>query len=176
MEREKKEKSVVIAALIVAILSLSVAFAAVLTKNLEITGTTNISSAKWDVYFASAETAEDSDITATKGPTVNGKTSVTYTIDLAEGKTYDLNTVIKNDGTYGAKLNKLTLTGHEAYDGLITYTTSGLAQGATIEPNGGEEELNIHVSMGTITNDNIGLLENGDTLALTVVAEFVQAD
>ena len=175
MEREKKEKNIIIIALVVAIVSLSVAFAATLTSNLTITGNATIGDAKWDVYFLSADTATGSDIQPTTGPTINGKTAITYTITLEEGKTFDMDTVIKNDGTYGAKLNKLTLAGHEAYDGLITYTTSGLAEGATIDPQS-QEDLKVSVSMGTITNDNVGLLEDGASLTLTLVAEFVQAN
>lgn len=175
MEREKKEKNIIIIALVVAIVSLSVAFAATLTTNLNITGTANLSSAKWDVYFVSADTADTSTIQPSAGPEVVGKTTITYTIDLAENKTFDLDAVIKNAGTYGAKLNKITLAGAEAYPGLITYSTSGLAEGATIDA-GAEKTLSVKVAMGTITNDNIGLLENGTSLTLTLVAEFVQAD
>lgn len=175
MERERKEKNIIIIALVVAIVSLSVAFAATLSSQLDITGNATIGNAKWDVHFESAETADSSDVTPTVGPTIDGKTKVTYTITLQEGETFDLDTVIRNNGTYNAKLNDLTLAGHESYAGLITYTSSGIQQGDVIDA-GQTADLKVSVSMGTITNDNIGLLENGASLSLTLVAEFVQAD
>lgn len=175
MERERKEKNFIIIALVVVVLSLSVAFAAALTSRLNINGTTNITSAKWDVHFKSATTGTNSTVTPSVEPTITGKTTVTYTINLSEGNTYVLDTVITNDGSYDAKLNKLTLAGAESYAGLITYTSSGLAENDIINA-GDEANLSINVSMDTITNDNIGLLEDGVQLSLTLVAEFIQAE
>ena len=175
MERERKGKNWVIAALLITVVSLSVAFAATLSSTLSITGTANIGEAKWDVYFSSATATTGSTLTATEGPTVENKNAITYTVTLEENKYFEFDAVIKNDGTYDAKLSKLTLAGAENYAGLITYTTSGLAVDGTIGA-GSQETLTVKVAMGTITNDNISLLENGDSLTLTLVAEFVQAD
>lgn len=175
MERERKEKNVIIIALVVVIVSLTVAFAASLTQTLRINGTTNIASAKWDVYFKSATTSETSTVTPTAGPSISGKTTVTYTINLSEGKSFVLDTVIANGGTYNAKLNNLTLAGAENYDGLITYTSSGINVNDVIDA-GSEENLSVTVSMRSITNDNVGLLGEGNQLTLTLVAEFIQAE
>lgn len=175
MERERKGKNLVIAALLITVVSLSIAFAATLSASLSITGTATIGEAKWDVYFSSANPTENSEITAEEGPKVNSKNSISYTITLEEGKTFEFDAVIKNDGTYKAELSNLTLTGAEGYEDLITYTTSGLAKGGTIDSLS-QETLTVKVSMGTITNDNIALLENGKSLTLTLIAEFVQAN
>lgn len=174
MERERKGKNLIIVALLVVVVSLSIAFAATLSSNLTISGTANIGEAKWDVYFASANKTANSDLEATSGPTVSNKNTITYTVTLEEGKDFEFDAVIKNDGTYQAKLNSITLAGAENYDGLITYTTSGLAEGGTIDA-GSSETLTVNVAMGSITNDNIGKLENATSLTLTLVAEFVQA-
>lgn len=175
MDRERKEKNFVIIALVFAVVSLSVAFAATLSNTLRINGTANISSAKWDVYFKSATKNSATTIESAPEPSVTSKTTITYTIDLSEGKTYAFDAVIANDGSYNAKLNNLTLAGAENYSGLITYTSSGISVGDII--NAGEEEtLSVSVSMSTITNDNIGLLEKGGNLTLTLVAEFVQSE
>ena len=175
MEKERKNKQIVIVALLVAILSLSVAFAATLSSVLTINGTANIQDAKWDVYFASATPTVGSTLTATTAPTVVGKNTITYTVNLEENKYFEFDAVVKNDGTYGAKLDSLTLSGAEGYTDLITYTTSGLAQGETIAA-GSQATITVRVAMGTITNDNIGLITGGKQLTLTVNASFVQAD
>lgn len=175
MERERKGKNLVIVILLITIVSLSVAFAATLQSVLNITGTATISSAKWNVYFSSATKTAGSTLTATSGPTVTAGNTISYTVVMEEGKYFEFDAVIKNDGSYDAKLDSLTLAGAEGYEDLITYSTSGLAQGGTIEA-GEEETLTIKVSMGEVTNDNISLLENGKDLTLTVVANFVQAE
>lgn len=174
MGRERKEKNLVIAFLLVAVVSLSVAFAATLSTPLNINGTANLGDAKWDVHFASATQTAASTLTGATDPTVTNNT-ITYTITLEEGKTYAFDAVIENAGTYNAKLNSLQVTGAEDYAGLINYTVTGVAVGDTIAKES-TKTMNVSVSMGTITNDNIGLLEGGKTLTLTVVAEFVQAD
>lgn len=175
MERERKEKNVVILALVVAIISLSIAFAATLSSTLKINGTATMADAKWKVYFKSAVTDEASTLKPSEEPEITSSTTINYTITLEEGKTYILDTVIANEGTYNAKLNKLTLSGAEGLDGLITYSSTGLNEGDIISASD-EANLTINLTMATITNDNISLVDNARNLNLTVVAEFVQAD
>lgn len=175
MERERKGKNLIIAALLITVVSLSVAFAATLSSQLNINGTANIGEAKWNVYFASATKTAGSTLEATSGPTVTGGNTINYTVTLEENKYFEFNAVIKNDGTYTAKLDSLTLAGAEAYSDLVTYSITGLNAGDTIAPNT-EKTITVRVSMGTITNDNISQIENGTSLTLTAVANFVQAD
>ncbi len=173
MEKERQNMKVMIMALIITVVSLSVAFAATLSSVLNINGTVQLKDAKWDVYFASATKTAGSTLTATAGPTVVDKNTITYQVQLEENKYFEFDAVVKNDGTYTAKLSSLTLAGAEDYADLITYSSSGLALNGTIAP-GGEETITIKVAMGAITNDNIGALADGKTLNLTVVASFVQ--
>ena len=51
-----------------------------------------------------------------------------------------------------------------------------MKQGDTLSADGGAGIITLVVTMGTITNDNVGQLENGLTLTLTATAKFVQAD
>lgn len=175
MERERRGKNLVIAALLITVVSLSVAFAATLSSQLNINGTANIGEAKWDVYFDSVTPSATSTATATSAPTISGRNTINYTIDLAENKTYEFTATVKNNGTYGAKLSQLKIAGAEEYSGLITYTVTGMAANDVINA-GDSKTLTVKVSMGTITGDNISKLENGASLTLTAVADFVQAD
>lgn len=175
MERERRGKNLVIVALLITVVSLSVAFAATLSSQLKINGTANIGEAKWDVYFDSVTPTETSTATATSEPSISGRNTINYTINLAEGKYYEFNATVKNNGTYPAKLSQLKIAGAEEYTGLINYTVTGMASNDVI--NAGESKiLTVRVSMGTITDENIGKLENGASLSLTAVADFVQAD
>ena len=92
MERERKQNGLVVALLLVTVLSLSVAFAATLSSTLTVNGQATVGNAKWDVHFKTATTADDSELTATTGPTITGATNnvVEYTVALQEGKTYKL--------------------------------------------------------------------------------------
>lgn len=174
MERERKGKSLVIALLLVTVLSLSVAFAATLSSTLNINGTANIGEAKWNVYFKSASVSDTSDLAATTGPTITGNNLISYGVSLEENKTFIIEAVVRNDGTYDAKLNALTVSGAESYSDIITYTVTGMSVGDTITA-GQEKNLTITVSMGTITNNNIEQIANGLSLTLTAAADFVQA-
>ena len=71
MEKERKIKSMSLIALIVAVLGLTVAFAA-MSRTLTINGTANIDTATWDVHFAGV---------SGKSTTENGVTTITGNVD-----------------------------------------------------------------------------------------------
>ncbi len=117
MEKGRKTKAVAIVALIVAVLGLTVAFAA-LSTTLTINGTAEVNTATWDIHFENLSSAVTTgDATETTAPTIqvgaNSKPntkigdfkvqltkpgdSVTYTFD------------VKNTGTIDATLGTLTL-------------------------------------------------------------------
>lgn len=173
MERERKQNGVIMGLLIVTVLSLSVAFAATLSSTLNIAGNATYGSAKWDVHFKSASTNESSDIQASSGPTISDNT-VNYTIELAENKSYKMDIVVENSGSYEAKLDELSLKGAEDYS-FITYKSEGMLENETIAP-GQTKTITLTVTMGEITNDNIADLENGLSLSLTATAKFVDAN
>lgn len=173
MERERKQNGVIMGLLIVTVLSLSVAFAATLSSTLNITGTATYGSAKWDVHFKTASTNESSEIQATSGPSISGNT-VNYSIALEENKSYKMDIVVENSGTYEAKLSELELKGAESYS-FITYKSEGMILNDTIAPNQ-TKTITLTVSMGEITNDNIEDLEAGLSLNLTATAKFVDAN
>lgn len=176
MERERKQNGLVVALLLVTVLSLSVAFAATLSSTLTVNGQATVGNAKWDVHFKTATTATTSDLQATTGPVITGANNVVeYAVTLEENKSYTMEIVVENSGTYDAKLSELTLAGAEDYD-FVTYTVEGLNVNETVNANGGTATLIVTVSMDEITNENVEDLENGLTLSLTAIAKFVQAD
>lgn len=121
MEKERRIKVLSLVALVVAVLGLTVAFAALSTQ-LTIEGTANVNPSTWEVYFESV-TANNVDTTKTvQAPTVSVGSKAT-TITLPEGITlktpgdkvvYDV--VVRNNGSIDAKIGS-TQAGTEA----ITY-------------------------------------------------------
>lgn len=176
MERERKGKNYIIAALLVTVVSLSVAFAATLTTQLNINGTTKMEDAKWDVKFTSAKTTAATTVENATEPTLTNETTITYNVTLKEGTAYVFDAVVANEGTYDAKLQSLTLAGAEGYESLVTYGVTGVTQGTTVVKAGTTTTMTVSVAMGTVTNDNVSLLEGGKELSLTLVATFVPAE
>ena len=117
MEKERKTKTLATVALIVAVLGLTVAFAAMSTT-LTINGTAEVNTASWDIHFENLQSAVTTgDASETQAPTIQVGAdskpdtkigdfkvqltkpgdSITYTFD------------VKNTGTIDATLGTLTL-------------------------------------------------------------------
>ena len=112
MRQEKGLQTVVIAVLAVAILVMSVGFAAY-SQTLNINGTATFTAAKWDVHFDTGTFAPTatSNVTPATEPTV-ATTSVTYNVTLPKpGSEYSFNINVKNFGTIDAVLKSITLSG-----------------------------------------------------------------
>ena len=113
MEKERSVKGLSLAALIIAVLGLTVAFAA-LSQTLTINGSASVDAATWDIHF---ETPYGSDgvtqgaATENKLPKFNG-TSITD-IDVSITKPDDLVYwvfKIVNDGTVNAKISSIEIS------------------------------------------------------------------
>lgn len=113
MEKERRTKVLSLAALIVAVLGLTVAFAA-LSQTLTINGNASVDAATWDIHF---ETPYGSDATTqgaatiNKTPTFNG-TSITD-IDVSITKPNDMAYwafKIVNNGTINAKISSIEIS------------------------------------------------------------------
>lgn len=114
MERKNGAQTITIAVLAVAILVMAVGFAGY-NANLEISGATTLSAAKWDVHFVSdaAKTgyfAVTSNNTITGvTPTVSG-TNVSYTVTLPNpGDVFEFTIDVVNEGTFDAKLDSIVI-------------------------------------------------------------------
>lgn len=99
MEKERKIKTLSLVALVVAVLGLTVAFAA-LNAKLTIEGTASVSKASWDVHFANLT-----------GPTVSGKASAgEITAENGKGIQAKATTILLPDMTLALPGDTITYT------------------------------------------------------------------
>ena len=135
MERERKFKIVALVAVIIAVIGLSIAFAA-MSRTLNINGRGNVDPANFDIYFTNLSqptlkgeaSVSGTPTLATKGVTISNMNvtlkkpndSVVYTVD------------IKNDGDIDAEIENLVLptftsAQQELFDFTVVYTNGGQA-------------------------------------------------
>ena len=135
MEKERKFKIVALVAVIIAVIGLSIAFAA-MSRTLNINGSGNVDPANFDIYFTNLSqptlkgeaSVSGTPTLATKGVTISNMNvtlkkpndSVVYTVD------------IKNDGDIDAEIENLVLptftsAQQELFDFTVVYTNGGQA-------------------------------------------------
>ena len=135
MERERKFKIVALVAVIIAVIGLSIAFAA-MSRTLNINGRGSVDPANFDIYFTNLSqptlkgeaSVSGTPTLATKGVTISNMNvtlkkpndSVVYTVD------------IKNDGDIDAEIENLVLptftnAQQELFDFTVVYTNGGQA-------------------------------------------------
>ena len=162
MERNnRKEKGVIVLLIIVALL-MTIGFATY-SANLKIDGTVNVSKATWSVHY---DTAEATKYTETSGSVVANPKEVTddtysFTISLAKpGDFYEATVNVVNDGSFDAKLTKITMsTLTAAQQKYLKYT---------VTYNGTEY---------TETTDNLAIaLDSGSTLPVKVRVEYIKPE
>ena len=110
MEKERKIKTLSLVALIVAILGLTVAFAA-LSQTLTINGTASINSATWDIHFENLVRSTKGDATINGEPTLNSTTISGIDVTLTkpnDGVVFLVDIV--NDGTIDAKVESIEVS------------------------------------------------------------------
>ena len=138
MEKQKNTQMFVIAILAVAVLTMSVGFAA-FTQTLNIDGNVTVASSVWNIAFDTASYKESNGSVSASNKTIDG-TSMTYNVTLTKpGDFYEFTVNVKNTGTFDANLtgismNSLTteqakyLTYEITYNGTeYTTTTSSLS-------------------------------------------------
>ena len=110
MEKERRIKTLSLVALIVAVLGLTVAFAA-LSQTLTINGTASINSAEWDIHFENLSEAQivggASEISE---PVLNGTTISNINVSLTkpgDSMTYEFDVI--NDGNIDAVISEVTI-------------------------------------------------------------------
>lgn len=107
--KNKNKKIIVYVCLL--ILCISVGYAA-LSTTLNITGVSNIKSAKWDVHFDNLKVNNDS-VTATSPAVIDAtKTAVNYSVSLLKpGDSYSFTVDVVNAGTIDAMVSVVSNTG-----------------------------------------------------------------
>ena len=185
MEKERKTKTLATVALIVAVLGLTVAFAAMSTT-LTINGTAEVNTASWDIHFENLSSAVTTgDATETTAPTIqtgadskpNTKIgdfkiqltkpgdSVTYTFDVV------------NDGTIDAKLGTLTMgtpqctsNAEPTVENDATIVCDGLTYELTYTDGGAPVAQDDTLNKGETKNLTLKLAFDGDALPTDDVA------
>ena len=128
MERQRGTTVAIVAALVIAVISLGVAFAAFSTT-LNINGTATVQTSSWDIYFTSANQGSKPGTGGISMPTANiGETNFAGATETASGSgTIEATTItwnatfktpgdkvvytiyVKNAGSYNAKVNGINL-------------------------------------------------------------------
>ena len=129
MERRKNGQVVVIIALVIAIVCMSVGFAA-FSSELKITGTAKVAASKWDVHFVTTSYAEKTNSVVATSKDIQNLVA-TYAVTLTKpGDFYSFDIDVINDGTFDATLKTLTLT--ELTDAQKKYLTYEVTYGSTV--------------------------------------------
>lgn len=123
MRKERNVQTIAIIALSVAIVIMSIGYAAY-TQTLNINGTSTFQASKWDIRFDKDSFSETSTIKATDKSI--GDTSITYEVTLAKpNDEYSFTVNAKNFGTIDATMKKITLSGlTDAQKKYISYKVS----------------------------------------------------
>ena len=108
MEKNREVKVIAVVALLVAVVGLSVAYAA-LSTTLQITGQATINSASWNVQFAAGTGTPVGGATATT-PTVTSTSISNLSVTLTKpGDSYSYTFNIQNTGSINAKLGTVNI-------------------------------------------------------------------
>lgn len=140
MEKQKNTQMFVIAILAVAVLTMSVGFAA-FSQTLNIDGNVTVAKSIWSIAFDTASYVESSgSVTVSDTNRTLSGTSMTYNVTLSKPKDfYEFTINVKNTGTFDANLTGITMSGLDAdkakylkyvitYNGTeYTTTTEGLS-------------------------------------------------
>ena len=171
MKKNKEKKNVLIGVLLVAVVLMSVGYAA-LASQLDINGTAAISS-KWDVKFTSI--TEGVAVGSASNKTAAAVTSTTATFDVilvapGDSMTYDL--VISNDGTIDATLDSIVGLPVSNEGDAIVYTVTGVTEGETLAA-GATKTVTIKVEYDSNITDQPTTEQLSKTLSITL--NYVQS-
>ncbi len=110
VEKERKVKALSLVALIIAVLGLTLAFAA-LSQTLTINGTASVNAAEWDIHFENlSEPTITGSAIVNNVPTFTGTEITDFDVSLTkpgDSVTYEFDIV--NNGTIDAKLDELVM-------------------------------------------------------------------
>jgi hypothetical protein len=170
-QHHKKTRMVAVAALVVGVLGLGVAFAA-LSTTLMINGTAKVGAADWDIRWANLSCSTTGEAELLPAPSISANYQ-TITIDaqfVAPGDTISCNFNALNNGDIDAKLDHATFVANTS--NLASLGTNGVSYtfkyrsnsgGATSGNNVGAASLDLvsgqsHEMQLVMTNNNTALL------------------
>ena len=161
MEKERKIKVLSVVALIIAVLGLTVAFAA-LSETLTINGTASVDAASWDIHFENLRIDAYGDGSIMGEPEISGTTI--SNLNMKVTKPNDVSSIlvdIKNGGTINAKISSVDVS---------TLCTLQSPVESCDWDNDGEvteqdiEKVNNNISFVMFYNEDGALLKENDTL------------
>jgi len=122
MERRGNSQTVIIVILAIALLVMSVGYAA-FAKALNVSGTVAVEAAKWDIHFDTTSHSVTDGSVSSSAQQLTG-TTASYTITLSEPDDfYEFSVKVVNAGTFDANLKSITLNGLDANQSkYITHT------------------------------------------------------
>lgn len=165
MNKEGRFQNVLIILLAVAVVGMSIGFAA-FSSRLTITGNATFEKAKWEVIWDNT-TLQETETNATEQGTVvvdSNNMNVTYNVTLKPHTSYSFTVNAKNNGTFDAKLTGITFTGSSpaqvasTYNGKIGYTFTY----------GGAD----YTDTTTFSTSNPTLAKNGGTVPVVVTLTY----
>ena len=178
MKKTKRRLSVIV--LLLLLMSVTIGYSA-LSSSLNITGTSTINSAKWDVHFENISISTGS-VTATEEPTIDSsKLNITYKVNLnIPGDFYEFTVDVKNAGSVDAKLSALpTISGVSSTQDVYTNYTFTHTDGTPIAVDetiaaGASKNFKVRVEFDA-NIDASQLPTSAQPLNLTVGMNYVQA-
>jgi len=188
MNKEGRFQTVLIILLAVAVVGMSIGFAALQTQ-LTINGNATFKAAKWEVIWDNSTVAEVENGTEGTYEITNNNLNVNYTVTLKPNTSYKLTVDAINKGTFDAKLNSINFTGlspaevTSQYSPKISYivTYGGTAYSQNTDTSSGNillpKETGRTPLVVTLTYPMPGseadLLDEDTTLTLGVQLNFV---
>lgn len=187
MEKKISYSGVVIVLLAVAVVAMSIGFAAYSTS-LNITGNTKVEANSWKVEFDPDTYAVTAGSTTETAEAVVNGTSVTYNTTLAKpGDYFEFTIKVKNLGTFDAKLISVTMpdditaqhTNYLKYtvsygSNQYTRTTNTSTNNLVLAAGSGEETVKVRVEYDVNVSDE-NLPSEAQNLTLTTTLGYEQA-
>ena len=194
MQRKSFIQNVTIIVLAVAIIAMSVGYATYATP-VNITGTTTIEKASWDIKFSNVKklgttTVGDALITE---PSISDSTNLTFGVKLGLNTKYEFTVDVVNEGTIAAELSTFTLAGTKGSETVLS-SSSGLAykndyltytvtyaDGTQLKAGdelGAGESATLKVSAAYVQPEDSSLLPetNSETYVFTLDMNYSQAE
>ncbi len=164
MNKEGRFQNVLIILLAVAVVGMSIGFAALQTQ-LTINGNATFQAAKWKVIWDNT-TLQETEVNGTNGTAVinNNNLNIDYTVTLKPNSSYSFTVNAKNEGTFDAKLNRITFLHNSPADVTNTY---GTKIGYTFTYNGVA-----YTETTDLTAKDIKLPKNGGTVPVVVTLTY----
>ena len=182
---KNKRKDYIIIVLVIAVVLMSVGFAITsYTQLLEINGSNiEIKSASWNVHFDSTSYSETTG--SVTGTHSLNNTLFTYNVSLSPNEFYSAEFDVKNDGTFDAMLESITLTPalssaeqeylnyYIQYDGQM-YSASQLFNNGPVIAAGSTKHIKVYINYFTNETNASSLPVEDKVLNLVVALNYKQ--